>query len=80
MLTYAQIENGTITNVIVADADFANKHNLVLVPDGFGIGDLYANEVFTHKPEDPVTEIVTPTKEKLMAELAALTAKIQALE
>jgi len=68
---------GVIINTIVVESlDF--MPNLIEATEG-GIGWTYANGVFT-APSEP--EIVVPpesTKEQLMAELAALTAKIQAL-
>lgn len=84
-MNYAKIENGAITNVIVADATFAAEHGLVEFPSyiggkAVGINWKYNGANFTEP--DPVVApvVVAPTKEQLMAELAALTAKIQALE
>jgi len=72
------IENGKVVNTIVVDSlDF--MPNLVEATEG-GIGWTYANGVFTAPPEPEVIAPVAPTKEQLMAELAALTTKIQALE
>ena len=82
---YAKIENGVITNIIVADADFAAEHGLVEFPayvdnQAVGIGWKYDGVSFT-APDPVVTPVVTtPTKEQLLTELQALTAKIQALE
>ena len=82
---YAKIENGAITNIIVADADFAAEHGLITFPTyigdkAVGIGWKYDGTNFTEP--DPVIApvIVAPTKEELMAQLAALSAQIQALE
>jgi len=82
---YAKIENGQISNVIVADAEFAVAQGLVEFPtyidnQAVGIGWKYDGVSFT--APDPVVApvVIAPTKEELMAELAALTAKIQALE
>lgn len=73
------IENGMVVNTIEVDSlDF--MPNLVAATQG-GVGWLYDGQTFTD-PTPPVL-IETPavlTKEQLMAELAALTAKIQALE
>jgi hypothetical protein len=82
---YAKIENGVITNTIVADADFAAEHGLVEFPayvgdKAVGIGWKYNGTNFT-EPDPVVAPVVTtPTKEQLMAQLAALSAQIQALE
>ena len=72
------IENGVIINTIVVESlDF--MPNLIEATDG-GIGWTYANGVFTPPPEPEVVEPVAPTKEELLAELQALTTKINALE
>ena len=85
---YAKIENGQISNVIVADAEFAVAQGLVEFPtyidnQAVGIGWKYDGVSFT--APDPVVvptpePVVAPTKEQLLAELQALTAKIQSLE
>ena len=73
-----KIENGVVVNTIeVESLDF--MPNLVEATEG-GIGWTYANGVFTAPPEPEVVVPPAPTKEQLMAELAALTAKIQAME
>lgn len=76
------IENNTVVNTIIVDSlDF--MPGLIAAPEGTGIGWTYANGVFTAPPEPESVEpepAPAPTKEQLMAELAALTAKIQALE
>jgi len=83
-MKYAVIENGLITNVVESEADFATENGWIEFPefiDGkpVGIGWTYENGVFTAPAEPtPVTPIV-PTKEQLLAELQALTAKINAL-
>lgn len=83
-MKYAKIENGVITNTVVADAAFASEHGLVELPTyindkAVGIGWKYDGANFTEP--DPVSApvVVAPTKQELLAELAALTAKIQAL-
>jgi len=53
----------------------------VEVPDEVRSGWSFDGTNFAPPPEpDPIPEPAAPTKEELMAELAALTAKIQALE
>jgi hypothetical protein len=73
-----QIENGVVVNTIeVESLDF--MPGLVEATEG-SIGDRYENGQFI-KPVVPEPEPApAPTKEQLMAELAALTTKIQALE
>jgi hypothetical protein len=72
------IENGVVVNTIVVDSlDF--MPGLVAATEG-SIGWLYDGAAFTN-PNPPVVDAApAPTKEQLMAELAALTAKIQSLE
>jgi len=83
---YAKIENGLITNVIVADADFAAEHGLVEFPTyinnkAVGISWKYDGTNFTEPDPIPQPTLApAPTKEQLMAQLAALSAQIQALE
>lgn len=76
---YAIIENELVTNVVVADAELASQNGWIECPQA-GPGWKYANGQFT-EPEPVVVEPFPPvTKEQLMAELAALTAKINAME
>ena len=84
-MNYAKIENGVITNVIVADADFAAEHGLITFPTyvddkAVGIGWKYDGANFIEPDPIPVPVVVAPTKEQLMVQLAALSAQIQALE
>jgi hypothetical protein len=78
-MKYAIIENGVVTNVVVAEAEYAQSQGWVECPTA-GPGWTYADGVFTEPAVVEPTVPTTPTKEQLMAELAALTAKIQALE
>ena len=79
-MRYAIVENGVVANVVVADAELAAQNGWVECPTA-GPGWLYDGQTFTAPPAPPTPEPTpTPTKEQLMAELAALTAKIQALE
>lgn len=79
MKHFAEIKDGKVTNIIVADDATASQLNFVLLPEGVGIGWDYINGSF----EDNRPALVVsadPTKEELMAQLAALSAQIQALE
>ena len=76
---YAIIENGTVVNVVVADAEIAAENGWIECPDA-GPSWTYANGVFTEPVVVEPTAPVAPTKEELMAELAVISAKIQALE
>lgn len=71
------IENGVVTNTVEV-ASLTAMPNLVEATEG-GIGWTYANGVFTPPaPSEPANK--TPTKEELAAQIAALSAQIQALE
>ena len=71
------IENGKVVNTILVDSLDAIP-NLVEATKG-GIGWTYVNGVFTAPPEPEVVAPVAPTKEQLMAQIATLSAQIQAL-
>jgi hypothetical protein len=76
-MQFAIIQNNIVVNVALSDAALADNW---IASDTAAIGDRYENGEFI-KPVVPEPEAEpTPTKEQLMAELAALTAKIQALE
>lgn len=79
MPNYAIIENGKVVNTVVAEPDYAATQGWVILTNG-GIDWDYVNGQFIDNR--PVPEVVTPaapTKEELLAELQALTAKINAL-
>ena len=82
MPNYAIVENGVVANVALADDGYAAERGWVLCPDGVGIGWDYAGGQFVdNRPAPaPVESAPAPTKEQMLAELQALTAKIQALE
>jgi len=75
---FAIIENGLVTNVVVADAEIASANGWIDCPDA-GPGWTYADGVFTAPVVVEPTPAPAPTKEQLLAELQALTAKINAL-
>ena len=80
MENYAIIEDGIVTNAIVADIDFAQANGLVLLTDGAGIGWSYIDGQFIDGRVYPETEIEpTLTKEELLAQLQALQAQITVL-
>jgi len=81
MLNYAIIENGKVINTVVSEADYAATQGWILLADGAGIDwDYIDGQFIDNRPAPEVVTPPAPTKEQLMAELAALTAKIQALE
>lgn len=81
MPNYAVIENGKVVNMCVASPEDVKPNNWVLCENG-GIDWDYVNGQFVdNRPVSPEpTPAPAPTKEQLMAQLAALSAQIQALE
>ena len=75
---YAIIENGVAVNVVIAEPKYAAENGWVECPDA-GPGWTYAGGVFTAPVVIEPVALLAPTKEQLMAELTALTAKINAL-
>lgn len=75
---YAIIENGIVSNVVIADAETASANGWVECPNA-GPYSTYANGIFT-EPAVVEPTATTPTKEELLAQLNALTAQIQALQ
>lgn len=81
MPNFAIIENGKVINAVVAEADYAATQGWVALPDNAGIDWDYINGQFIdNRPLPVVVAPPAPTKEELMAQLAALSAQIQALE
>lgn len=81
MPNFAIIENGKVINAVVAEADYAATQGWVALPDNAGIDWDYINGQFIdNRPVPVVVTPPAPTKEELMAQLAALSAQIQALE
>ena len=70
------IENGVVVNTIVVD-NLQVLPNLISAENGGSIGDLWDGQTFT--PQEITAATAEPTKEQLLAELQALTAKINAL-
>jgi hypothetical protein len=78
MNKYAIIENGKVINTVVAEADYAAEKGWISLTNG-GIGWDYVDGQFVDNRLQ-LAAPPAPTKEQLMAELAALSAQIQALE
>jgi hypothetical protein len=76
---YAIIENGVAVNVVVADAELAAQNGWIACPQA-GPGWKYDGTTFTEPDPIVIEPAPAPTKEQLMAQLAALSAQIQALE
>lgn len=81
MKNYAIIKSGKVINTVVAEADYAAAQGWVELTSG-GIDWDYVNGQFVdNRPVSPEPNPApAPTKEQLLAELQALTAKIQSLE
>lgn len=80
-MTYAQITDGIVTNVIVADAEYAEEHALVPLTDNAGIGWSYSNGTFlppAPTPE-PVPEFVTRAQAKIALARAGLYEQVVAV-
>jgi hypothetical protein len=75
---YAIVENGLVTNVVVADAEIASANGWIDCPVA-GPGWTYSNGVFTAPVVVEPTAPPAPTKEELLAQLQAIQAQIQAL-
>lgn len=78
-MRYAIIENGVVTNVVIASAEIAAENGWVQCDQG-SPGWTYANGVFTKPPRVEPPPAPKPTKEELLSQLQALQAQIQALE
>jgi len=77
-MRYAIIKNGIVTNVVLADAEFAAENGWIECPDA-GPTWTYADGIFTAPVEVEPIDPPQPTKEQLLAQLQELTLKIQAL-
>ena len=71
-MNYAIIENGVCVNTILADTIFAEQIGAVLLPDGFGIGDSFIDDVWARKETpipDPIESDAQPDINELVREL-----------
>jgi hypothetical protein len=79
-MRHAIIESGVVTNVVLADEQFAAEQGWAAAPDNVGPGWLYADGVFSAPPAPPPPpEPPKPTKEQLFAKLQELQQQIAAL-
>jgi hypothetical protein len=81
-MKYAEIKNGKVTNIVIAEPDVAAERGWIECPYEAGVGWDYDGLTFVDNRPEPVTptQPVAPTAEQLLAELQVLTAKINALE
>jgi hypothetical protein len=84
-MKYALVKNGVVVDRAQIDPakvfypEYAAQ--FIPAPDDVDTGWLYDGTNFTAPPvPEPIAASATPTKEELMAQLAALSAQIQALE
>lgn len=73
-MRFAIIDNGTVTNIVLADEATGLARGWVALPGGFGIGDTYDGEAFTKAP--PPAPPVPASVERHQALLALLDAGI----
>ena len=79
MPNYAIIENGKVVNTVVAEADYATTQGWVALTNGGIDWDYIDGQFIDNRPIPEVVVPPAPTKEQLLAELQALSAKINAL-
>lgn len=81
MPNFAIIENGKVVNAVVAEADYAAEQGWVELTGDAGVDwDYVGGQFVDNRPApEPIAAPAEPTKEELLAELQALTAKINAL-
>ncbi len=72
------IENGIVVNTIIVES-LSVLPNLVSAENGGDIGWRYDGASYVEPDPVPTPVVIASTKEELMVEIAALTAKIQAL-
>jgi hypothetical protein len=86
-MIYVYVKNGVVVDKaqIPPEKVFAEPYasQFIEAPDEVKLGWLHDGTTFTAPPAPVIPEVVTPpapTREELMAQLAALSAQIQALE
>lgn len=81
MKKYAVIRDGYVFTITeTTDEGLAAAEGWIPAPEGIAFGWKYVNGQFIESESTNSTSLNLPTKEQLMAELAALTAKINAME
>jgi hypothetical protein len=78
---YAVINNNLVVNTTISDDEFAQSQGWILCSENVAIGWDYIDGQFVdNRPVPVMVTSPAPTKEELMAQLAALSIQIQALE
>ncbi len=49
MERYAILKNNVVINILISRDAFAKKIGAVILPNGFGMGDIYKNGQWKHK-------------------------------
>lgn len=75
---YAIIENNIVSNVVIADEEYANQQGWISCAVA-GPGWSYVDGVFTAPVEQLIPTTTTPTKEELLEQLTALQQQIESL-
>lgn len=75
---YAIIENNIVSNVVIADEEYANQQGWISC-DVAGPGWSYVDGVFTAPVEQLIPTTQTPTKEELLEQLTTLQQQIESL-
>ena len=80
-MKYAIIEAGIVTNIVVADAEYAELQSWISMPETVEIGWSYVDGAFVdlRPAPEPAPAPPAPTKEELLAQLQALQAQIESL-
>ena len=78
-MKYAVIQKGVVSNIVLADPEFAAEQGWIECPEGVDIGWAYDGQTATPPAEIPVEPTPTSSKEELLAQLQAIQAQIQAL-
>lgn len=69
-MRYAEIKGGVCVNTVEADEAFSKITKLVALPDGFGIGDFYTGDIWSHEVLEVEPE---PTTEEILNALLGVT-------
>jgi hypothetical protein len=80
-MRYADIKDGKVVNVVIAEPDVAAERGWVACSDEVGIDWDYDGTSFIDNRPEPVAPVqpVEPTKEELLQQLQTLSERIQAL-
>lgn len=69
MVNFAIVENGVVTNIAVADPEFAKEQGWIPARSA-AIGDIYDGTAF-HRPDPPVKEEKPVTASEILSQLTS---------